>query len=115
LQHKTCLWHRAFKCIHQQDHSIRHFQYALYLSAKVGVARVSITLIFTPLYITDTFLAKIVIPRFLFQVVIIHDQISRFLVGTEYVRRVEDFIHQGSLTMVYVRDNGDVSYLHENE
>ena len=39
LEHETCLRHGAFERIDQQDATVRHIQYAFYLSAEVGVSR----------------------------------------------------------------------------
>lgn len=54
---KARLGHGALRRVNQQQRAIGHLEHALHLAAKVGVTRVSMTLILMPWYSMEMFLA----------------------------------------------------------
>ncbi len=86
LQDETGLRHRAFEGIHQQQHTIGHFQHTFNLSTEIRVTG-GIYYVDLGIFIHhSSILAENGDPSFPFEVVTIHDQLSRFLVVPEHMR-----------------------------
>ncbi len=99
----------AFRCVDEQQHAVHHFQYALDLSAEVGVTGgvdyidLAAVIIHRSIFCHDRNTA------FTLQVVRVHDPFLNLLIGPENAGLSEHAIEQRCLAMVDVGDNGDVS------
>ena len=71
LQHETCLGHRTFESIHQQDTSVCHVQYTLHFTSEVTVSRSINDIDFSSFVIDRNVFRKDSYPSFTFQVVVI--------------------------------------------
>ena len=108
-QYKTGLRHWTFERVNQQDNTVYHFEDTLNLAAEVcmswGVNDVDLCA-----FIVDcSILCKDGDTSFTFKVTVIHDTVLNRLVVTEGTALFEHLVNQGGLTMVYVRDDCDVS------
>src|ERR1051326_951635 len=107
--HEPGLRHRAVYSIHKQQYAVHHSHHALHFAAEIGMAgRVhDIDLDITIRYggvLTDDGDAA-----FTLQGVAIHDALGDFLIGPEDVPLAEQPIHEGGLTVIDVRDDGDIA------
>jgi len=112
LQYKTCLRHWSFKGIHQQTNTICHFQYPLYLTAKVGVTRGIDHINFNAFISNGCILTEDGNAAFSFQVIAVHDQFAGILVVTKGFCGVKDLIYQGCFSVVNVSDDRYISDIH---
>ena len=71
LQHETCLGHRTFESIHQQDTSVRHIQHTFHLTSEVAVSRSINDIDFCSFVIDRNVFRKDRYPSLTFQVVVI--------------------------------------------
>src|SRR5690606_16725998 len=80
---ETCLRHRTFLCINQQQHAVNHRQYTLDFAAKVGVARCINDVDVGAVVLNCTVLGKNGDATFFFDITGIHDTRIDLLVITE--------------------------------
>ena len=113
-QHKSGLWHGPFKGVHQQYHAIRHIEYPFHLTAKVTVARRIQDVDLVILVAHGNVLSQDSDTPLPFQIIGIHDQFTRVFVVVKKPAGHQHFIHQGSLSVVYVSYNCYVSQVHIN-
>ena len=113
LQYKTSLWHRAFKRIDQQQDAISHFQNALHLTAKIGVTRCIDHIYLNAFIGNGDVLCQNGNTTFPLKVIAVHDKVACFLVVAEYVGSMQYLIDQCRLTVVNVRNDGDVTNVHK--
>jgi hypothetical protein len=106
------LRHRAFKSINEKANAIRHFQNPFHLTTEVGVTRGINYINFYTLVSYRCVLAEDRDPSLALQVIAIHDQVTGFLVIPENLCGVQDLVYQGSLTVVNVGNDCDISYFH---
>ncbi len=110
LQHKTCLWHRAFKCVDQQQAAVGHIEHSLHLAAEVGVSR----------GVDYVYLVSLVFYRYVFgenryasfalEVVVVEYKFSGILVLAEKMACKEHLVHKRGFAVVYVRYDSYVTY-----
>ena len=113
LQNKSCLRHRAFKCINKQTNTIGHFQNTFYLASKIGVTRCINDINFYAFIFYRCVFRKDGNASFTFQIIAIHDELTGFLVFAEDLGSMQDFVDQCCFTMVNVSNDGDVSDIHK--
>ena len=80
LQHEACLWHRPLKGIYKQEYPVGHIEHTLHLPTKVGVAWGIYDIDFCALIIDRYILREDSDPAFAFQIIVIQNQLARFLV-----------------------------------
>ena len=84
LQHKTSLWHGAFKSIHQKYNAIRHFQYTFHFTTKVTMARCVNHIYFDAVVGNSSVFGENGNATFLFKIIAVHDQFTCILIVTKY-------------------------------
>ena len=110
-QHKAGLGHGTFRCIHQQNDAVDHFQDTLHLTAKVGVAR----------RIHDIDLGISVLDGGVFgkngdaalalQIIGVHHAVHCLLIFPVYAALLEHLVHQRGFAVVNMGDDGYISQL----
>ena len=83
LQHETCLGHRSFKCIHQQQYTIGHVQNTLYFTTEIGVTRGVDDIDFGALPLNTHVFGQNGDTALTLQIVVIKDQLPNFLIVSE--------------------------------
>ena len=83
LQYETCLRHRPFEGVDQQQHAVGHVEHALHFAAEVGVAWSvdDVYLVFAP--VDGDVLGKNGDASFAFELVVVHHQLAYFLIVAE--------------------------------
>ena len=115
VQHETRLRHRALKGIYKENHSIGHFKHSFHLTSEIGVSRGVYYIYFGVFVINRNVFGQDGNTSFSFKVVVVHDEFSVFLIFSENTCSVNDFVYQSSFTVVYMRNNCDISnVLHLN-
>ena len=109
-EHETGLRHRAVNGVHQQKTAIGHVHDALHLAAEIGVARSVDDIDLRAVVVYGGVLGENRDAALLFQGVGVHNQLSNLLVGAEHMPLLQQGIHQSSLAVIDVRDDGNVSY-----
>ena len=110
-RYKAGLRHGSVHRVHQQQHRIHHGQHSLHLAAEVGVTGGvhDIDVVVIPLdrrvlgQDGDAALALLVIG--------IHDPLRPLGTAVQGTRLLQQAVHQGSLAMVHVGNNGDIAKL----
>jgi len=121
-ENKSRLRHRPIESVHQQQHSISHFQHTLHLSAEVGMAgRIHdvdfelLTIrgcVFDSAVFAEDGNASLPLKR-----VRVHNQAVSSagqllqLAFAEHSGLAEQLVHQRGLAMVHMGNNSDISYL----
>ena len=108
-EHETRLGHRALEGVNEQQGSVSHMQNALDLATEVSVARSVDHVDLDALVLNGDVLGKDGDAALALLVVRVEDALLHLLVGTEGVRRTQELVAQGSLTMVDVGDDCNVS------
>jgi hypothetical protein len=107
LKHKAGLWHRALLGIDNQQHRVDRAQHALYFGTEVGVAW-SVHNVDLGAFVLDSGVFGINGDAALFfDVVAVH----RDTFGSD-AGLAHQSVGQGSLAVVHVSDNCDVTYIH---
>ena len=109
LQHETRLRHRTLECVDKQQTTIRHVQHALHLTTEIGVARSIENIDFDALPVDGDVLRQNGYPSFALQIIGIEHFAAVVLAVTEQFSSEHHLVDQGSLTMVNVRNNCDVT------
>mmetsp|Transcript_8006 Transcript_8006/g.16698 ORF Transcript_8006/g.16698 Transcript_8006/m.16698 type:complete len:203 (+) Transcript_8006:1001-1609(+) len=117
----VCIYirHGSFHSIHHQTNPIDHGQDAIHFSGKirvtgcidniqhVGISRTSL------LVIDPRDFGGNGNPPFLFQISRIHESIQGFrlgvVIGVTFLRRHEQFVHEGGFPVIDVRNNGHIA------
>ena len=105
LQDKPRLRHRAFKCIHQQEHPVGHVQHPLHLTAEIcmpgGVDDVNLNSFITYGYV----LCQNGDSPLLLQIGAVEDQFPHLLIVAEQFNLMQNAIYQRCLSMINVGNN----------
>ena len=113
LQHEARLWHRTFEGIHEQQHAVCHVQYALHLTAEIGVARSVNYIDFVALVFNRYILCQDGDTALALEFVVIEDEFALLLVVAEEVGGVQHLVHERCFAVVHVCDDSYVSdFLH---
>ena len=108
-EHETRLGHGALEGVNEQQGAVGHMQNALDLATEVSVARSVDHVDLDALVLNGDVLGKDGDAALALLVVRVEDALLHLLVGTEGVRRTQELVAQGSLTMVDVGDDCNVS------
>ena len=108
-EHEAGLGHGALRRIHQQDDSVDHLEDALYLTAKVGVARRVHNVDFGIFIGNGGVFGQDRNPPFPLQVAGVHHPLHYGLVVSVHAALLEHGVHQGGFAVVNVGNNGDIS------
>ena len=113
LQDKLRLWHWTFLSIDYQNDTVRHVERTFHLARKVGVAWRIDNVDFITVVINRGLFCGNGNTAFMFLIARVHNErLTHFrLVVTESVALLQKRIHQGSFTVVDVRNNRDVAKL----
>jgi hypothetical protein len=107
------LRHGAFKSVDEQQATVGHVEYALYLATKVGVTRGVDDIDFIVFVLDRNVLRKNSDTSLSFKVVVIEYQLAGILILAKEISGQQHLIDQRSLTVVDVSNNGNVSdFLH---
>ena len=109
MQVKARLGHGAFEGVDEQQAAVGHVEHAFHFTAEVRVTR----------GVDDVDLGVSIIDRnvfrkygdatLAFEIVVVEHEFAGLLIGTEEISRQQHFVHERSLTVVYVGDDGDVA------
>ena len=108
-QDEPGLGHGAFKAVHQQQHAVHHFEDALHLAAKVGVAGGVDDVDLGVAVMHGGVLGQDGDAALALQVVGVHHAVGDLLVGTQDVALLEHLVDQGRLAVVDVGDNSNIT------
>ena len=108
-QDKAGLGHGAFRRVHQQNNAVDHLQNAFHLAAEVGVARRVHNVDLGVAVLDGGILGQDGDAALPLQIVGVHHPFHCLLILTVYAALLEHLIHQRSLAVVDVGNNGDVS------
>ena len=111
LQYEFGLRHGSFKSIHNKDDTVYHFQYTLNLAAEVCMTWGVDDIDFCILIKNSGIFGENGDSSFSLNVVGVHDSLSYFLIGTEHTALFQKLIDQSGFTMVYMSDDGNISYI----
>ena len=112
--HELGLWHRAFGCVHQQDHTVDHRQDTLHLATEIGVAG-RVDDVDPHAFPFDAGrLGEDGDPAFTLQVVTVHGPFVNGLVFAEVARLLEKLVHERRLAVVDVGDDRNVAKVHRD-
>ena len=109
FQHEAGLGHGPFKAVHQQQHAVHHFEHALHFAAEIGMAGGVDDVDLGGLVMHGRVLGQNGNAALTLDIAGVHDTLGHLLVFTENAALLEHFIHQGSLAVVNVGDDGDVA------
>ena len=109
FQNETGLWHRALKCIDQQDNTVNHLQDTLDLAGEVGVTRGVYNIDLRIFIMYRSVLCQNRNAALTLQIVAVHDALLHYLIGTEGTALLQHLVDQRCLAVVNVRDDCDVS------
>ena len=113
-QYETCLGHRTLCGINQQNGTVYHAQYTLYLAAEVSVSRCINDIDLGIAVAYRSILCQNRDTAFPFQIVGVHDTFCHSLIFTEHAALFQHFVYQRCLTVVNVCDNGNISQILTN-
>ena len=113
-QHVFGLGHGAFISVYQQQNAVHHVQHPFHFAAEIGVARSIQDVDFAAIMHNGSVLGQDGDSTFSFLIVGVHDPFLHLLVGTEYTALFQHGVHQGSLTVVDVSDDGNVTQIVSN-
>ena len=108
-QHVFGLGHRTFVGVYQQQYAVNHVQYPFYFAAEISMARSIQDIDFGAVMHDSGVFGQDGNPTFSFLIVGVHDSFLYPFVGTEYTALFQHSIYQGSLAMVNVSNDGDVT------
>jgi hypothetical protein len=109
FKNKAGLGHRTLCGIYQQNDAVYHFEHALNLAAKVGVAGGVYNVDFYAIIVHSSILGKNGNASLTLLVIGVHDTGRYLLVIAIDTALLEQCIYQSGLTMVYVGNDSDVS------
>ena len=108
LQHKPCLRHRAFGCVDQQQNAVDHFQDALHLAGKVGVARRVDDVDLVILVVNRRILGENGDAALALEIAGVHHALHHSLIFTIHAALLQHLVDQRRLAMVNVGNDGDI-------
>ena len=108
------LGHGAFISVYQQQYAVHHVQHPFHFAAEVSMARSVQDVDLAAIVHNGSILGQDGDPTFSFLIVGVHDPFLHLLVGPEYTALLQHGIHQGSLTVVDVSDDGNVTQIISN-
>ncbi len=111
FQNEAGLRHAALERIHQKQHAVHHHQDALHLPAEIGMAGGVDDVDFRALVPDGGIFRKNCDPALALQIVGIHHAFFHFLIGPENAALPQKLVDQGRFSVVYVRDDRNVSYI----
>ncbi len=111
LQHEACLRHRPLEGVHEQQHAVRHIEYALHLAAEIGVPGSVYDVDFVAFILDSDVFGKDSDASLALQVVVIQYQLAFLFVVAKQVGSVQHLVNQGGFAVVNVGDNRYVSNL----
>ena len=106
---KSGLGHRAFNCIHQEQHAIDHREDPLHLTAKISMARGVDDVDVRAFVINCTVFGQDRNSALTLQVIGIHHPFSHLLMPGKRACLLKQFINQGGFAMIDVGDDGDIA------
>ena len=113
LQHEAGLGHTALERIYQQQHTVRHIEHALHLSAEIAVPGSVYDIDFDALVDNGNVLGEDSDAAFALKVVVVQNQLAKVLGLAHQIRLVNHPVHQGGLAVIYVSNDSYVSdFLH---
>ena len=104
-QNVFSLRHRSFISINQQQYAINHGQYALYLAAKISMARGVKDVDFYAFMHNCSIFGKYGDTTLTLQSIGVHNAILYMFISTENTALLQHSINQSGLAMVNVGDN----------
>ena len=108
-RNKARLRHRAFHGIDQQKHPVDHRKNAFDFTAEVRMPRGINNVNVSAFVFHSTVFSQNRNAALTFQITAVHHTFLDFLIGTESAGCAQQFVNQGGLTMVNVRDNRDIA------
>ena len=111
FRHEARLRHGAFLRVDQQHHAIDHAQGALYLAAKVRVARRIEDVDVRAFPVHGAVLGQDGDATLALNGIVVHHGIDHFFVIGKGAALAQQLIHHGGLAVVHVGDDGDVADL----
>ena len=117
-QHKARLWHRTFRRIHQQHHTVNHVQHALHLAAKIRMARsvhdvdLHLHLIGGIRHNHSRILGQNCDAALALQIIGVHHALDDLLILTKHARLPQQPVHQRGLAMVNVGNDRNIAKIH---
>ena len=109
LQYEPCLGHRTLEGVYKQQTAIGHIQHTLYLASEIGVSRRIYDIDFNSFPINTHVLGENGDATLSFKIVSVEHLIAEILSLTEEISSQHHLIDQGCLTMVYMRNDCDIS------
>ena len=103
------LRHRTLKGIYQQQNTINHVQYTLNLAAEISMARGINNIYLGALIHDSSILGKNSNTALTLQIARVHNALCYLLVGAENMALLQHSINQGSLAMVDMGNNSNIS------
>ena len=113
-QHVFGLGHGAFIGINQEQYAINHIQHALYLAAKISMARGIQNVNLYAIMHNGCIFGQNSDATLTLQVVGVHNALFHMLVRTENAALLQHSIHQSGLAMVNVGNNGNITNVVSN-
>ena len=108
LQHEPRLRHRAFGCVDQQQNAVDHFQDALHLAGKVGVARRVDDVDLVILVVNRRILGENGDAALALEIAGVHHALHHSLIFTIHAALLQHLVDQRGLAMVNVGNDGDI-------
>ena len=108
LQHEACLRHRTLEGIHQQQAAVGHIQHTLHLATEIAMPRSVDNIDLCVLIVNTNVLRKDGDSALTLQLIVIQHQFTCLLVLAEEVTSQQHLVHQRSLSVVYVGNDGYV-------
>ena len=113
-QNKAGLWHWTLKGVYQQDNAVHHLQDTLNLASEVRVSRGVDDVDFGAFIVDCRIFREDGDASFTLEVSVVHNTVLYRLVVTEGTALLEHLVNQSGLSMVNVRDDGDISQIGSN-
>ncbi len=108
-QYKTCLRHRAFAAVDDENGAVDHTENALYFAAEVGVSGGVDDVDQMPFVAHGCVLGENGDAALALQVVGVHDAVDDFLVFAEDARLTQEAVDECGFAVVDVGDDGHVA------
>ena len=115
LENEAGLGHGAFVSVDKKENAVDHFEDTLDLAAKVSVAGSVDDVHFHAVVVDGGVLGENGDAALTLQVAGVHNAVGNGLVVAENAALFEQFVHEGSLAVVNVCDDGDISEIVSNQ